>query len=125
MSESSHSLNILVLDDNMQITRVVRKMLAQLKHNSIEFNIPGDAIDYYRNHFRDVDLIISDIMMPHFDGIDFYNKLKMINEDIKIIFISGYTKTNDFRVLNTIDNCIFIPKPFKLSDIERGIDSLL
>lgn len=125
MNEPSHSFNILVLDDNTQITRVVMKMLASLKHNPIEFNIPADAIDYYRNHFRDIDLIISDIMMPHFDGIDFYNKLKMINEDIKIIFISGYTKSNDFRVLNTIDNCIFIPKPFKLSDIKRGIDSLL
>ena len=70
-----------------------------------------------------LDLLVSDVVMPHMDGPTLAQKIRKKNPDLKIIFISGYTedKLKDYMSANTF----FLPKPFTLKQLATKVKEVL
>jgi CheY-like chemotaxis protein len=79
--------NILVVDDELQIREMLRKMLEMEGHDVITASDGRAAIRLVQQ--RHVDLIITDIIMPDEDGLGVLMKLKEHSPEIKTIAISG------------------------------------
>ena len=74
----------------------------------------GDAIRISREHEGDIDLLITDVVMPEMDGQELEQRILENNPKIRCLFTSGYTAnviTNN-GVLDT--DVQFIPKPYSM-----------
>lgn len=75
------------------------------------------------NADKEVDLVITDVVMPGMDGPTMATKIRETNPDLKIIFISGYTE--DKLKEHMTDNVWFLPKPFTLQQLAEKVKEVL
>lgn len=116
-------VNILVLDDDGELNRLVCTYL-----NDSGFNAKGclrasDAYDLMYNNLYD--LIVSDIMMPEIDGFEFAETVRQVNKHIPILFMSAKddlsSKQKGFRL--GIDD--YMVKPIELDELLLRVRALL
>src|SRR5438309_9979281 len=50
------------------------------------------ALDLIRNAAETINLLITDVVMPHMDGPGLVREVRELNPEMKVIFISGYTE---------------------------------
>ncbi len=72
---------------------------------------------------KHLDLLITDVVMPHMDGPTLAKNIRKLSPDLKIIFISGYTedKLKDYMG----ENIWFLPKPFTLKQLAAKVKDVL
>ena len=72
---------ILILDDENMVTKTLSMLLGLEGFSSVfAFNSPKEAIEFLEK--EEVDLIISDFIMPEMNGIDFLSQVKKIQKNI-------------------------------------------
>ena len=101
MQFSEESANkILILDDDKLVTKTLCLLLnAQTDYEIYPFNSPLEALEYVREN--EIDLIISDFLMPEMNGIEFLSEVKKIKPSITNILLTGYAdKENAIKFLN-------------------------
>ena len=72
---------------------------------------------------NDIDLLITDIVMPNVNGFELAEKLTTLkNKQLKILFITGYDKYPDLNPIKTKGKVLF--KPFLSEDLIKAIVEL-
>ena len=84
-----------------------------------------DAIAKFFEHKESIDLLVFDVIMPKKDGKCAYEEIRKIRPDIKVLFMSGYTK--DIVITKGVleDEVFFIAKPFKPQELLLLIREIL
>ncbi len=123
--QKSEKINfILVVDDNSEITEFIRSCLS----NDYYVETALHASDAWKKlEEKNVDLIISDIMMPDIDGISFTKSIKanLSYSHIPVILLSAKTE-NAVKIEGLRSGAeVFIEKPFSTSFLRAQIVSLL
>ena len=79
----------------------------------------------YEDNFSDIDIVFIDMILPGLSGDKVFNRMKMINPQIKAIVVSGYSKEG--KVQNILDCGAknFLQKPFGISKLARMINAVL
>ncbi len=116
---------ILVVDDSHMILKLLNIILSPdyevvLKSNGIE------ALNWLEDgHFPD--LIISDLMMPYFDGTSFVRNLKISGfyKDTPVIVLSGAEDAEDLVNNMALKVEAFVKKPFNPGSLKLLIDGIL
>ena len=117
---------IMVVDDNPNVRSVVVEMLSSEGHRIIEANDGMDAIDKYSKNIDVVDIIVTDVVMPKRNGLNFILDVRKINKKVKVIFISGYDETNHVAVKMLLNsNTKLMYKPFSPDDLYSTIYDML
>ena len=120
---------ILVLDDEPGITFSLKKILDENRFACVDtFNDPADVISKYNNEPGIVyDLLILDILMPRMNGFELYEKIKKIDNNAKVCFISAYRMY--FEALREMypdyEVDCFMNKPFENEDLLRKVGNAL
>ncbi|HEY4435324.1 fimbria biosynthesis transcriptional regulator FimZ [Lelliottia wanjuensis] len=117
--------SVIIIDEH-PIVRMSIEVLLQ-KNKNIEIKLKSgdshEALDYIRNH--PIDLVILDIELPGTDGFSLLKRIKNLNEDIKILFLSS--KSESFyagRAMRAGANG-FVSKRKDLGDIYNAVEMLL
>jgi two-component system, cell cycle sensor histidine kinase and response regulator CckA len=76
-------------------------------------------------HEGEIDLVISDVVMPEMDGPTLLKHLRKANPSIKIIFISGYAEDAFRNNLDEDETFTFLPKPFSLKKLAGAVKEAL
>src|SRR5574339_363469 len=85
--KSSRTPKILLIDDEVDDLFVLEKFLIHAGFDVKSFSSPREALRNYANEDpHSYDLVISDIRMPEINGFQLYHKLRLINDNVKIIF---------------------------------------
>jgi len=82
---------ILLVEDNESILKMTTRLLIQQGYKVLANNKPDQAIKICRTMGKEIDLIISDIVMLEMDGINFIKLVREYCPSSQIIFMSGYT----------------------------------
>ena len=116
---------ILIVDDEQMVTKTVVMLLGlEGFSNAIPFNNPKDALSYLENN--EVDLILSDFIMPQMNGIDFLEQAKKIQPEVATILLTGYAdKENAIRAINEIGIFKYIEKPWDNNNLIINIKNAL
>lgn len=113
---------ILVIDDDKRAIKSIKLSLEEYK--IIGFENSSDALMYLKKN-KDVDLVITDIVMPDLNGIDLLKTIRKVNKEIKVILMTGYgTKDMAIDALrNGADD--FIEKPFSVDFLRNKVQKFV
>jgi CheY-like chemotaxis protein len=123
MNDSKKQL-ILIADDDAACLDVLVKMIEILGYNVIAVRNGKEAIEAYSSMKNKIDLVILDMKMP-FNGEKAYTKLRKIDENARILLISGYTEDFKLRALLNQGYSGFVEKPFNMNSLKTNISKLL
>lgn len=116
------SARILLAEDEEMVRRLTRNMLMRMGFQVIEACDGAEALDYLdRQGGKNVDLLITDVIMPRMDGKQLVEAVQTRYPEIRILVTSGYT--DDIHGICPREEG-FLPKPFdekKLRDKVRGL----
>jgi len=117
----SGSGRVLVVDDEEIVREVAAGYLKHLGY-TVETAVDGQAaVEYYAQHWREIDLVIIDMVMPKLGGRDCFRELLKINKDVRAVLSTGY----GFNVAaqEILDEGVagFIQKPYELIQISEVV----
>jgi PAS domain S-box-containing protein len=115
---------IMVVEDEESLCALISKMLTDLGYNPVVFSHSKDALAYFEQGYRP-DLIVTDVVMPELNGKQLIDKIRQINPEQKVLFMSGFTDETIAHHGVLDDDAPFIQKPFASSDIAFHIYQLL
>ena len=117
---------ILVIDDDGQVRRALRRILERAGHTVVDVADGEAGVRVHRE--RPAELIITDIFMPGRDGIETIQELRREFPGVKIIAISGgdRTQTVDLRKdAELLGASRSLRKPFELTELLKAVSELL
>lgn len=112
---------ILVVDDEELIRESCSRLLGRLGHEVIVARSGADALEIYREHGRDISLVILDLAMPGLSGAETLDKLLALDADARVLVSSGYAGENEVQDLLARGAIGFLPKPFGFEGLKRGL----
>ncbi len=115
----------MIVEDEEAVRNLTREILEECGYTIIEARNGLEALEICSHSECDIDLLITDVVMPQMGGRELAEKLAVTHPQLKVLFISGYT--NDAVVRHGImeDNTNFIQKPFTLDDITKKVREVL
>ena len=116
--------SILVIEDNEELLHLMTKLLRH-EYNVFTAENGKEGIAVLEN--EDIDLIVSDVMMPEMDGMEFckYVKGKLEISHIPVILLTAKNKEEDRAEAYEVGADAFISKPFNLAVLHARIRNLL
>ena len=116
---------IAAVDDEPDITNVLKKALERHGFTVDTFNDPQAALASFQPMYYD--LIIIDIRMPKINGFDLYRQLKKRDTGVKVCFLTAFQiYYEEFRkMFPAIDVRAFIRKPVSISNLVNQINSAI
>ncbi|MHB1025568.1 MAG: PAS domain-containing hybrid sensor histidine kinase/response regulator [Desulfobacteria bacterium] len=112
---------ILLVDDQEPVREVAKDMLEALGYEVITAADGLEGISRYRDLWREIDLVILDMVMPNLSGGDCFRRMKEINPKARVVLSSGYSM--DGTIQNVMNEGIlaFIQKPYRLEELSRVV----
>jgi CheY-like chemotaxis protein len=116
---------ILLVEDEEMVRSLARQILEECGYTVLEANNGVEAMSMCENHDCQVDLLMTDVVMPQMGGRELAERFAEIYPQIRILFTSGYT--DDAVVRNGVIEAgtNFIQKPFTLDALARKIREVL
>lgn len=117
MEEIAKQNNIVIVDDESIVTSSLRTLLTfEGNYNPKVFNSPFEALEYIKNN--QIDLVISDFLMPEMNGIEFLSQVKQLKPGTSLILLTGYAdKESAIQAINDIGIYRYIEKPWDNEDL--------
>lgn len=116
---------VLIVDDEEIIRKTLIAMLDKLGMKAIAYSNGRDALKLYKESWKEIDLVILDMIMPEMSGKEVFEKLKTINSDVKAILCSGYSLEEEARAMFECGVRCFIQKPFQLAGLAEAVGKAL
>jgi len=117
---------ILLVEDEEAVRKIISRCLTKSGYHVYEADNPIDALRMREEmNGQRIDLLITDVVMPHMDGKKLSEKLLKHQRDLKVLFVSGYT---DDAIVNhgvLEDDLHFLQKPFAPDDLALKVREVL
>ncbi len=130
--ESSEILNdiketILVVEDDNDVRDLARSFLTSLGYKVYEAANGKSALDLIKKEqiIDKIDLLLTDMVMPHMDGEELAENINKMRGDIKIILTSGYTDSKLMKSGLLERGYYFLPKPYTIQQMAKKIRKVL
>jgi two-component system, OmpR family, KDP operon response regulator KdpE len=119
---SENTKKILVVDDEPQITRVLRR---GLESTGFHVRIAADGPSGLEN-FRSwlPDLVITDLSMPGFDGLDLCSRIRQLSEVPILVLSVRNDETTKVKALD-LGADDYVSKPFGIAELTARVNALL
>jgi nitrogen-specific signal transduction histidine kinase len=122
---TSGTEKILIVEDDEAVRNFTWATLKTLGYTIFAKANAFDALDFFREHKEEVDLLITDVIMPGMNGKEMVDKMLEIKSDLKVLFTSGYTDDyiHSSGIINEGIN--FINKPYSTTDMAIKVRTIL
>lgn len=116
---------ILLVEDEIAILNLGKEILEKLGYVVLSANMPSKAISLAEEHHKQINLLITDVVMPEMTGRELSERLTSKYPNIKTIYMSGYTA--DIIAFRGVleEGMNFIEKPFTFKDLALKIRKVL
>ena len=121
-NETKKKRKILIVDDDPDILITYKKGLEDSKLFEVDAYVdPEEALSNFKTGLYDC--LIIDIRLPKMDGFELYDKIKEIDNEVKVCFITAYDVNYQAlrKVFPTLGLECFIQKPIEISELVRRI----
>lgn len=121
----SRGENILMVEDDPILREMGQVMLQRLGYNVLAAATPGEAIALVAGEGTQIQLFITDVIMPEMNGRELADRLLKIRPGMKHLFMSGYTADTIVNQGVLAKGVNFLQKPFSMKDLAFKIRAVL
>ena len=118
---------ILLVDDEPDIIYSIKRLLEDNEFVVDSYTDPTLALSNFKPGLYD--LLLLDIKMPKMSGLDLYQKMKEIDSNVKICFLTAselfYEEYRRLDVYPSLDKAYFVQKPFRSEELIRKINEIM
>jgi two-component system cell cycle sensor histidine kinase/response regulator CckA len=111
--------SILLLEDQESVRELAREALRTHGYNILEASDGSDALRVAESHQSTIELLLTDVVMPHMGGRELATHLVSRFSQSRVIYMSGYAEcgVKGHGILH--ENAVLLQKPFSMSDLLR------
>jgi PAS domain S-box-containing protein len=122
---ASGSETILLCEDDAKIRTLVEKMLRKHGYQVLVAQTPEEALRMAADRGDAIDLLLTDVVMPHMSGFELAKALAVKRPEIKVLYMSGYTDTHIAGAPELPENMPFLQKPFTTAGLHELVRQVL
>ena len=116
---------ILIVEDEESVRTFSARALSVTGYEVHEAESGEEALEKLDEIDGQLDLIISDVVMPEMDGSTLLKHVRQRYPELKVIFVSGYAEESVRRDLEDDRSVEFLPKPYSLDQINSKVKEVL
>ncbi len=116
---------ILLVEDEKSILNLGKMILRDEGYTVISASSPGEALRFVREHSGDIDLLVTDVIMPGMNGRELAEKVMELRPTIKCLYVSGYSEDVIANKGVLDDSVPFLEKPFTIKSLSSKVRSVL
>ncbi|HET6777298.1 MAG TPA: ATP-binding protein [Gemmatimonadales bacterium] len=116
---------VLVVEDEPVVRRLTVRALTERGYHVLEAEDGESALSVAREHQGDLQLLVTDVVMPGMNGKELADRLAADRPDLRVLYISGYAEHAVVRQGVLVEGIAFLSKPFDLSELARTVREVL
>lgn len=111
---------VIVDDEEMVLTSIASFLRLETSYDVATFTRATVALEHLEHH--DVDLVISDFLMPEMDGLQFLRRVRDLRPQVPRVILTGYAdKENAIKAINEVGLFQYIEKPWSNDELRLVI----
>ena len=115
-----------MLEDDISVRHLSIRVLRSLGYQVIEAANGDDAQRLIKESIgRQIDLLLTDLVMPQMSGRSFADWLRKVSPHTKVLFVSGYLSESLHPGEKVADAMFFLPKPFDAEQLAQTVRLVL
>lgn len=119
------SARVLLVEDEEAVRAFAARALTSRGYTVDVAGSGVEALEVFHEVEGEIDLVVSDVVMPEMDGPTLLTELRKIRPDLKVIFVSGYAEDAFRKNLPDGEVFGFLPKPFSLKQLATAVKEAL
>ncbi len=116
---------ILVVDDEESFTQIYEHGLVSFGYKVFTARDGGEAFALFEKRRSEIDLVITDLMMPKMTGEELYHKLRALNPSVKVILATGAIDLKAKTEFLKMGVSEIVMKPFLLDELMAAVRKVL
>jgi PAS domain S-box-containing protein len=116
---------VLLVDDDERVRSVLAELLISYGMRVLQAADGQAACAHFAEHADEIALVLLDVTMPGWSGIETLQRLSEVRPDVRAILLSGYTEQDVGQRLAFKDQVSFLHKPFHMHELVTAIEALL
>ena len=116
---------VLLAEDAPVIRRLAREIMSRAGYTVLEAPDTPQALALAAAHPGRIDLLLTDLIMPGPSGVELADQLMAVRDDVRVLFMSGYTDNAIVRNGLLAEGSAFLQKPFTPEDLLRKMRQVL
>ena len=125
IDETSGTETVLVVEDEVDLRLLVRRVLEHRGYEVLEAADGRAALELIANHFGPIDLLLTDVVLPHLSGIELADQLRLKYPALRVLFVSGYNEEVIERHGHLAEHSEFLAKPVLPDVLARTVRRVL
>jgi two-component system cell cycle sensor histidine kinase/response regulator CckA len=117
--------SVLLVEDEAAILRLSTVMLRKLGYKVMAANTVGEALAIADNNPGEINLLITDVIMPEMNGPDLSKRLQARFPKMKTLFMSGHTSNTISHLGLLHKGLYFLQKPFSIEEMATKVRQVL
>jgi len=116
---------VLLVDDSRNILTVTSEFLSDMGFRVLTSDNGINALETFEEHEEQIDLVVTDIVMPKMGGFKLARQLRAKNKKLPVIFTTGYDPEQTFIPEEVRENSAILTKPFSVDALTQLIDQMI
>ena len=117
--------HILIVDDEAVVRNVSAEMLCNLGYRVTACEGGAEALEFYSEKWREVDIVLLDMIMPDMNGSEVFKALKAVNPRVKVLLCSGFSLSADAQEMLQNGALGFLGKPYTITTLSERLTEAL
>ena len=126
------SETILLVEDDPEVRRVTAMVLRRCGYAVLEAEAGSQALALCAGQEGSIHLLVTDLAMPHMNGLELVERLRRLAPAVKALCVSGYLDEAELDELSLqfdaeppVSGVAFLPKPFLPDELARRVRQVL
>lgn len=115
----------LVADDEDAVRDIVQALLERLGFRVLAASDGFETVETFTQHAEEITLLVMDINMPRLNGIEATQRIRHINPNLPVLFISGYARDQVMERFGQQMHTAFVKKPFQSGEFADGVRTIM
>jgi len=116
---------ILFVDDEESMVNLNQQRLEKLGYTVIPKTDPSEALEFFRAKTDQIDLVITDMTMPHMTGDRLAEEILKIRPNMPIILCTGYSQRISSEKAQELGIRKYIEKPIEIENLARSVKEVM
>ncbi len=116
---------VLLVEDEEMMRNVAETMLERLGCKVFSAQNGVEALEVFRNHADEINVVLSDLAMPRMDGWETLVALRLIDPELPVILTSGHDESEVIDAKRHELPQVFLHKPYRLGDLRDALTTAM